>query len=95
MPYAALAVWGKGGAVAILMMVFMAVTSAMSSETMATSALVTHDVYQAYFNPTATGSQLLRCSRFVVVGFAVIVAAVAVGLNHAGKRRLLMMFASD
>ena len=84
MPYAALAVWGNGGAVAILLMIFMAVTSAMSSETMATAALITHDVYQAYVKPNATGAQLVRCSQYVVVGFAVVASCVAVGLNHAG-----------
>ena len=84
MPYAALAFWGNGGAIAILLMVFMAVTSAMSSETMATSALVTHDVYQAYFNPKATGQQLLRCSRITIIVFAILVSSVSVALNHAG-----------
>ena len=84
MPYAALTFWGKHGGIAILLMVFMAVTSAMSSETMATSALITHDVYRAYIKPGATGSELVRCSRITVLAFGILVASVAVGLNHAG-----------
>ncbi|KAF5615599.1 Na+ solute symporter [Fusarium tjaetaba] len=84
MPYAALAVMGKGGAMAILLMVFMAVTSALSSETMAVTALMTYDVYQAYINPKATGKQLVRFGHCIVPVFGLFVASVAVGLNHAG-----------
>lgn len=84
MPYAALAIMGKGGAMAILIMVFMAVTSAFSSETMALSALFTYDVYQAYINPAATGKQLSRVGHVVVPGFSIVVVGVAIGLAHAG-----------
>ncbi|TVY48041.1 putative urea active transporter [Lachnellula occidentalis] len=90
MPYGALSVMGKGGAFAILasqnlsLMVFMAVTSAMSSETVATTALLTYNFYQSYINPKATGKQLLRFSNFVVPGFALVASSIAVGLNHAG-----------
>lgn len=84
MPYTALAVWGKGGALAILLIIFMAVTSAFSSETMACSAWITHDVYQAYIKPSATGTELVRVSRMTIIGFAIVVACVAIGFNHAG-----------
>jgi hypothetical protein len=84
MPYAAITVLGKGGGIAILLMVFMAVTSAMSSETMATAALLTYDFYHAYIQPKASGKQLIRFSHYVVVGFGIVVAAIAAGLNHAG-----------
>lgn len=84
MPYAALAVNGRGGVIAILIMVFMAVTSAMSSETVATTALLTYNVYQAYINPKASGKQLLFFSHCVTVGFAIVAAAVAVAFNHGG-----------
>ncbi|KAI0163656.1 putative sodium/proline symporter [Pestalotiopsis sp. NC0098] len=84
MPYAALSVMGNGGAFAVLLMVFMAVTSAMSSETVATTALLTYNFYHAYFNPKATGKQLLRFSNITVPLFAIFAACVATGLNHAG-----------
>lgn len=84
MPYAAMSVMGNGGAFAVLLMVFMAVTSAMSSETVATTALLTYNLYQSYINPKATGSQLLRFSNMVVPGFAIVAASIAVGMNHAG-----------
>jgi len=72
------------GAFAVLIMVFMAVTSAMSSETLATTALLTYDFYQAYINPKATGKQLVDFSHYIVVGFGIVVASVTVGRNHAG-----------
>lgn len=84
MPYAAYAVMGDGGAFAILLMAFMAITSAMSSETVATAAVVTYDCYQAYVNPKATGAQLIKFTHCVVVVFGIVCSGIAVGLNHAG-----------
>lgn len=84
MPYAAMALMGDGGAVAVLVMVFMAVTSAMSSETVATTALVTYNFYQAYFKPEASGKQLLYFSHFITVGFAIFCSTIAVAFNHGG-----------
>jgi hypothetical protein len=84
MPYAAMALMGNGGAVAILLMMFMAVTSAMSSETVATTALVTYNIYQAYIKPDATGRQLLYFSHFITVGFAIFCSSIAVAFNHGG-----------
>ena len=84
MPYVALGIWGKGGAIAVLLMVFMAVTSAFSSETMACSAWMSHDVYKAYINKDAVSSQLVRVSRVSIVVFASLVALIAIAFNHAG-----------
>ncbi|KAF7544245.1 hypothetical protein G7046_g9823 [Stylonectria norvegica] len=84
MPYAAITLMGNGGAVAILLMIFMAVTSAMSSETVATTALITYNLYQGYINPKATGKQLLFFSHFITVGFAIFASSIAVAFNHGG-----------
>lgn len=56
----------------------------MSSETIATSTLITYDAYKAYFAPQATSAMLVRVSRIAVISFGIIVAAVAVAFNHAG-----------
>lgn len=45
LPYAAVALLGKGGAIATLLIVFMAVTSALSSELIAVSSICTYDMY--------------------------------------------------
>ena len=46
LPDAAIALLGKGGAAATLLLIFMAVTSAMSAELIAVSSIWTYDVYQ-------------------------------------------------
>lgn len=56
----------------------------MSSETVATAALVTTDIYKTYMNPEAESRRLVRVSRIVVVAFGLLVSCIAVGFNHAG-----------
>ncbi|KAL2173937.1 Sodium:solute symporter family-domain-containing protein [Thermothelomyces heterothallicus CBS 202.75] len=84
LPYAAVALLGKGGAVATLLIVFMAVTSATSSQLIAVSTICTYDLYRTYFNPAASGRRLIYMSHAVVVGYAVFIATFSVGLWYAG-----------
>ncbi|KAH6669534.1 urea active transporter-like protein [Halenospora varia] len=83
-PFAAVALLGKGGAVAVLLIVFMAVTSASSAELIAVSSIFTYDIYQTYFNPEAAGKKLIYMSHAMVVGFGLFMAAFSVGLFYAG-----------
>lgn len=83
-PATAMALMGKGGAVLLLTMLFMAVTSAGSSELIAVSSLCTYDVYRSYINPNANGKQILKVSRAVVLVFGCFMGVLAVALNKAG-----------
>ncbi|KAG0028009.1 hypothetical protein BGZ82_008651 [Podila clonocystis] len=83
-PNAAVALLGQGGAIAVLLLVFMAVTSAASAELIAVSSICTFDVYRSYINPMATGKQLIRVSHAVVAGFGIIMGVLAVILKEAG-----------
>ncbi|CAL5359374.1 unnamed protein product [Camellia sinensis] len=83
-PATAIALMGKGGSILLLTMLFMAVTSAGSSELIAVSSLCTYDIYRTYINPDATGKQVLRVSRGVVLGFGCFMGLLAVILNKAG-----------
>ncbi|KAL3481042.1 Sodium:solute symporter family-domain-containing protein [Aspergillus californicus] len=83
MPYVAYVILGKGGVVAILLMLFQAITSALSSETVAVTSLITYDFYRAYINPSATGKELIFVSHVAVIVYSIIVACVAVGLCYA------------
>ncbi|KAL7187915.1 hypothetical protein ACSBR1_037873 [Camellia fascicularis] len=83
-PATAIALMGKGGSILLLTMLFMAVTSAGSSELIAVSSLCTYDIYRTYINPDATGKQILRVSRGVVIGFGCFMGLLAVILNKAG-----------
>ncbi|KAI2610480.1 Na+/solute symporter [Hypoxylon sp. NC1633] len=84
LPYAATALLGKGGAVATLLIVFMAVTSATSSELIAVSSIFTYDLYRTYFKPDASGRRLIYMSHVVVVGYALFISTFSVGLYYAG-----------
>ncbi|PKA52165.1 Urea-proton symporter DUR3 [Apostasia shenzhenica] len=83
-PATAIALMGKGGSVLLLTMLFMAVTSAGSSELIAVSSLCTYDIYRTYINPSATGKRILRVSRGIVFGFGCFMGVLAVILNKAG-----------
>jgi SSS family transporter len=84
LPYAAVALLGSGGAVCALLIIFMAVTSALSSELIAVSSIFTYDIYQTYVNPTASGKRLIYMSHSMVIGFGMFIAAFSVGLFYGG-----------
>ena len=84
LPNAAVALLGKGGAAATLLLIFMAVTSAMSAELIAVSSIFTYDIYQTYYNPKASGRNLIYMAHVCVVGFGIIMAAFSTGLYYAG-----------
>jgi Na+/proline symporter len=72
---------GRGGAIAILLQIFMAATSAFSSDLVCFASVWTFDVYRAYINPNATGALLIRLSHLAVALFALICCGVAAGLT--------------
>ncbi|KAL2210279.1 urea active transporter [Sarocladium strictum] len=84
LPYAAVALLGKGGAVATLIMVFLAVTSSFNSELIAVSSIATYDVYRTYFNPAASGKRLIWMSHTVMVIYAAIICCISIGLSENG-----------
>jgi SSS family transporter len=83
-PAAASVMMGEIGAIMVLVMLFMAVTSAGSAELIAVSSLITYDVYRTYSNPAASGKQLLKVSRGVIVAFGLGMGALAVVLLGMG-----------
>jgi SSS family transporter len=83
LPISAYTLMGKGGAAAVLLMVFMACTAAYSCETVAVSSLWTYDIYKAYINPNATGKMLVFVTHAAVIVFSIAVIALAIGLGRA------------
>ncbi len=75
---------GKSGAILILIMLFMAITSTGTSESLAVSSLVSYDIYRQYINPEATGEQILFVSRVVVVVFGLVIGACSIVLYEIG-----------
>jgi SSS family transporter len=83
-PAAAATLMGEVGAILVLVMLFMAVTSAGSAELIAVSSLITYDVYRTYKNPKATGKELLKVSRATIIGFGLGMGGLAVALLAMG-----------
>jgi SSS family transporter len=83
-PAAAVHFLGKGGAAAITIMLFMAITSTGSAEQIAVSSIVSYDIYRKYINPKATGEQILKVSRYCILGFGIFSGILSVVLEKIG-----------
>lgn len=68
-PTAASLILGDAGAILLLSVLFTAVTAAGSAELVSVSSLVTYDVFRTYVKPWSTGRELMRVSRFTIIGF--------------------------
>lgn len=84
LPYAALATVGPAGAVAIVIVIFMAVTSTSSAQIIAVSSIFSSDVYRTYINPKASEQSIINVSRAACIGFALVRSGTSVGLYYAG-----------
>ncbi|KAK2814124.1 hypothetical protein FQN50_000528 [Emmonsiellopsis sp. PD_5] len=83
-PFAAAALLGKNGAMAMLITLFMAVTSSSSAELIAVSSIATFDIYKAYIKPEATPNQLIFVSHIMICAFGVLMAGIACIWNVIG-----------
>ncbi|WFD36512.1 hypothetical protein MCUN1_003395 [Malassezia cuniculi] len=83
-PAAAVALQGKGGAVAMLILLFLAVISASSAQQIAVSSVFTYDVFKLYINPNAGPRQTMLVSHLAVCGWAIVMAVVGIIWNYAG-----------
>ncbi|KAI3180316.1 hypothetical protein DTO046C5_1552 [Penicillium roqueforti] len=84
LPYAAIAVAGKGGAVATLLMTFMAVTSTLSAQVIAVSSIVAFDGYRTYFNKNANNQEIIFWSRVGVIIFGLVAAGLTAMFHYVG-----------
>ncbi|KAL0931489.1 urea active [Colletotrichum truncatum] len=84
LPYVAVAVAGKGGAVAVLLMTFMAVTSTLSAQILAVSSILTFDIYRVYFNKTAGNKEVIRWGHLGVVFFGLVSAGFTAMFYYIG-----------
>lgn len=84
LPYAAITIAGKGGAAAILLMIFMAVTSTLSAQVIAVSSILSFDVYREYFKKSATDRDVIRSSHLGVIFFAAFAAGFSTMLHYVG-----------
>jgi hypothetical protein len=83
-PAVAFELLGDTGAFLILIMLFMAIVSTGSAESIAVSSLIAYDIYRQYINPEATGEQILFVSRTVIVAFGLFMGAFSIVLFELG-----------
>jgi hypothetical protein len=83
-PAVAFELLGDAGAILILIMLFMAIVSTGSAESIAVSSLIAYDIYRQYMNPEATGEQILFVSRLVIVVFGLFMGAFSIILFEIG-----------
>jgi urea-proton symporter len=82
--FAASTLLGTGGAVALLIVLFMAVTSCASAELIAVSSILTFDVFKTYMKPSATPEQLIFVSHAMICVFGLTMAVFACIWNAIG-----------
>ena len=75
---------GSTGSALILTMLFMAIVSTGSAESIAVSSLVSYDIYREYINPEADGKQILFVSRIVIVVFGLTMGVLSIFLDWLG-----------
>lgn len=83
-PFAATALLGKGGAFALLVVLFMAVTSCASAELIAVSSILTFDIYKTYIKPSASSDQLIFIAHVMICVFGLSMAIFACIWNVVG-----------
>ena len=82
--FAASTLLGKSGAVALLITLFMAVTSCASAELIAVSSILTFDIYKTYIKPNATPNNLIFMAHVNVAVFGLTMAIFAIIWNVIG-----------
>ncbi len=83
-PTAASNLMGDFGAILLLTIIFTAVTAAGSSQLVSVSSLVTYDVFRTYLKPSSSGRELIKISRFTILGFGIGMGLLASLLFHSG-----------
>ena len=82
--FSASALLGTHGAVALLLSLFLAVTSCASAELIAVSSILTFDIYKSYFHPAASPARLIFVSKVCICIFGLTMSIFAVIWNAIG-----------
>jgi len=77
-PAVAVHLMGQGGAFLLVLQLFLAVTASGSAEQMAVASLFSYDVYREYFNKAASGAQMIKVTRIVVVAYSILSGVFAI-----------------
>ena len=83
-PTAAAALLGKAGGTLMLILLFLAVTSAASAELVAVSSLLSYDFYVPFINPRATERQILIADHVAIVFYGIVMGVLGVIFFYSG-----------
>ncbi|KAE8334073.1 Sodium:solute symporter family-domain-containing protein [Aspergillus sergii] len=92
LPYVAQAVAGKAGAGAILLVIFMSTTSIASAQMIATSSIISFDIYGTYVNRSPSNGQLIRWSHFGVVFSSLFISTLATAFHEGGVNMTWLLY---
>jgi len=84
MPYVLRSLLGKGATNGLLVLIFMAITSTVSSSMIAVSSIISLDFFRTYINPRASDRKTLQVSHWGVVFHGCFMAGFAIMLQYAG-----------
>lgn len=84
LPYVLKTVLGNGGVGAILLVIYLAVTSTVSAQMVSVSSIISFDIYKKYINPRAKNDTMIKISHFGVVFFGLFSAGFSVMLHYVG-----------
>lgn len=84
MPYTIKALIGDKGIIGFFFLLFMALTSTVSSSMIAVSSILSYDIYKTYLNPKATDKQIVGVSHLTVVIHGVFITGISIALNYGG-----------
>ncbi|KAG7664549.1 uncharacterized protein J8A68_001923 [[Candida] subhashii] len=84
LPYVLKAVLGNGGVGALLLVIYLAVTSTVSAQMISVSSILSFDIYKKYINPQAQNKSMIKVSHYGCVIFGIGAAAFSVMLHYVG-----------
>ncbi|ETS83521.1 hypothetical protein PFICI_05397 [Pestalotiopsis fici W106-1] len=93
LPYVTQAVAGQAGCVAILLTIFMASTSIASAQMIATSSIISFDIYGTYINMNASNQQLIRWSHLGVILTSIVISTLATAFHYGGVDMSWLLYA--
>lgn len=84
MPYTLKALLGDKGIIGFFFLLFMALTSTVSSSMIAVSSILSYDIYKTYLNPQVTDKKLVRVSHLTVVIHGIFITGISIAMNYGG-----------
>lgn len=84
MPYVLRSLLGTGATAGLLVLIFMAITSTVSSSMIAVSSIISLDFFRTYIDPRASDRKTLQVSHWGVVFHGCFMAGFAIMLEYAG-----------